>query len=219
MTSFVLLAMFFCFGQTPAPAPTQPASAAQTSSAMAGPQVIGHGSFPVKVTKALDSSKLKPGDVVELKAAGTFILPNGTRVPEGAKVTGHITEAKARSKGDSQSELTVVFDQISLANGKQVTIRGIIQAVGSNPNEDAPNLASGPTMSKNGGAGWTPSDIKSGSNNQVAATESATVSPGSTGVHGIRGLQLRPDGVLASDGKLVKLDSGVRIIVRSEILE
>jgi hypothetical protein len=144
-------------------------------------------------------------------------------VPEKAKVTGHITEAKARSRGDSQSDLAVVFDQISLANGKLLTLKGMIQAVGPSMPEDEAYVANGPTMGKSSGpgaAGWTPTtDIKSGSNRQVMNNASPLLTPQSTGVQGIRGLQLGSDGVLTSDGKQVKLGTGVRIIVRGEILE
>src|ERR1700760_3258426 len=76
-----------------------------TSSSAQG-RVVGHGSFPVKVVKTLDSSKLKEGDSVEVATAGAFKLADGTLVPKGTKLTGHITAAKARSKGDSDSELT-----------------------------------------------------------------------------------------------------------------
>jgi len=220
MASAVLLAMSLCYGQKAAPAPAQPASATQTPSAATG---LGHGAFPVQVTKMLDSSKLKQGDIVEFKTAGAFVLPDGRRVPEGAMVTGHVTEAKARSKGDSQSELAVVFDQISLAKGEQLTIKGIVQAVGPNPFPDATQVPNGPTMQAHGGGnngGWTPTtDIKSGSDLTKSTYPSSMVTPESTGVHGIRGLQLGPDGVLTSNGKQVKLDSGVRIIVRGEILK
>jgi hypothetical protein len=214
--------------QTTAPAQTQSNNATTTLaspplSGTAGPQKLGHGAFPVKVIKPLDSSRLKPGDIVDFKTAGVFVLPSGTRVPERAKVTGHVTEAKARSKGDSQSDLAVVFDQISLANGKQLTVKGMIQAVGPSTPEDYATVANGPTMGKSsgpGGAGWTPTtDIKSGSNMQVVNNSSPLLTPQSTGVQGIRGLQLASDGVLTSDGKQVKLDTGVRIIVRGEILE
>ncbi len=202
------------------PTPTQ---ASPVSADSAAPQRLGHGAFPVKVIKTLDSSKLKPGDVVEFKTAGIFALPSGTRVPEGAKVTGHVTEAKARSKGDPQSDLSIAFDQINLGNGKQLAVKGTIQAVGSNPDEDNPTGASGPSMAKTGGpgaAGWTPTtDIKSGSNMQTVNTASPLLNPKSTGVQGLHGLQLGSDGVLTSDGKHVKLDPGTRIVVRAEIQE
>ena len=100
--------------QTAAPPQTQSNNPATTSASTAPPMApappgLGHGAFPVQVTKMLDSSKLKQGDIVEFKTAGAFVLPDGRRVPEGAKVTGHVTEAKARSKGDSQSDLADCF--------------------------------------------------------------------------------------------------------------
>ena len=185
------------------------------------PPGLGHGAFPVKVIRPLDSSKLKPGDVVEFKTTGTFVLPSGTRVPEGAKVTGHVTEAKARSKGDSQSDLAVVFDQISLGGDKQLAVKGTIQAIAASEPEKDPGVANGPTMGKNmGAAGWTPTtDIKSGSNLNTMNDASPLLTPKSTGVQGMHGLQLGSDGVLTSDGKHVKLGTGVRIIVHGQIQE
>ena len=83
----------------------------------------------MKVTKTLDSSKLKEGDAVEVETAGSFKLPDGTLVPKGSKLTGHVTAAKARSKGDSDSELTVTFDKLNITSGKQLSIKGAVQAV------------------------------------------------------------------------------------------
>jgi hypothetical protein len=214
--------------QTAAPPQTQNNNPATTSASTAPPMApappgLGHGAFPVKVIRPLDSSKLKPGDIVEFKTTGAFVLPSETRVPEGAKVTGHITEAKARSKGDSQSDLAIVFDQISLGNGKQLAVKGTIKAIAASEPEEGPGVANGPSMAKNsgpGGAGWTPTtDIKSGSNLNTMNNASPLLTPKSTGVQGIHGLQLGSDGVLTSDGKHVKLDTGVRIIVQGQIQE
>src|ERR1700676_3110592 len=113
-----MLAASLCYGQGPNPAPAQ-----------AAPAAIGHGAFPVKVTKTLDSSKLKEGDAIEVETAGNFKLPDGTLVPKGSKLAGHVTAAKARSKGDSESELTVVFDKLNVANGKQLSVKGAVQGV------------------------------------------------------------------------------------------
>ena len=94
-------AAILCYGQGTT------SVAAQTT-----PAAMGHGAFPVKVVKTLDSSKLKEGDTVEVETAGAFKLPDGTLVPKGSKLTGHVTSSKARSKGDSDSQLTVSFRQI-----------------------------------------------------------------------------------------------------------
>src|ERR1700690_1581402 len=106
----MLLAAILCFGQESA---SEPAAAA-----------VGHGAFPVRVTKTLDSSKLKEGDAVEVETAGSFKLADGTLVPKGSKLTGHVTAAKARSKGDPLSQLTVTFDKLDVANGKQLSLTG-----------------------------------------------------------------------------------------------
>ena len=115
----------------------RPSVAAQTT-----PAAIGHGAFPVKVVKTLDSSKLKEGDNVEVETAGAFKLPDGTLVPKGSKLTGHVTSSKARSKGDSDSQLTVSFDKLNITNGKQLSVKGIVQAVFPPPDEPmGPNMS------------------------------------------------------------------------------
>ncbi len=107
------LAASLCYGQGSTPAPAQ-----------AAPAAIGHGSFPVKVIKTLDSSKLKEDDTVEVETASAFKLPDGTLVPKGSKLTGRVTAAKARSKGDPESQLTLTFNKLNIANGKQLSING-----------------------------------------------------------------------------------------------
>src|SRR6266567_4460100 len=104
----VLLASSLCYGQASGPTPA----------------AVGHGAFPVKVIKTLDSSKLKEGDMVEVETAGSFKLPDGTLVPKRSKLTGQVTLAKARSKGDPDSQLTLTFDKLNVMNGKQLSIKG-----------------------------------------------------------------------------------------------
>jgi hypothetical protein len=207
--NFALVAMLgasLCFGQN------------------ATPTAIGHGAFPVKVTKTLDSSKLKEGDAVEVETAGSFKLPDGTLVPKGSKLTGHITTAKARSKGDSQSQLTVAFDKLNVANGKQLAVKGVVQAVFPPPDEVDPGVPGSSTHQGGGLAGGSQvppeyrptTDIKIGSNTDSKGSQ-PTVDPKSVGVHGLDNLDLE-DGVLSSKGKNVKLGGGVRLIVRVDIL-
>jgi hypothetical protein len=201
----VALAASLCFGQAPASAP-----AAAT----------GHGAFPVKVTKTLDSSKLKVGDAVELETAGSFKLPEGTLVPKGSKLTGRVTAATARSKGDSTSQLTVTFDKLNVADGKQLSVKGMVQAVFPPQEEAAPLMAGKASGAGGGGEGavvGTVTDSKSGSNMESSSKPQAATDPKSTGVQGIRGLELGADGSVISDGKNVKLGSGVRLIVHVDI--
>ena len=207
----VLLAASLCLGQ----------AAAQSSLQATTPNAIGHGAFPVKVTKTLDSSKLKEGDAVEVETSGSFKLPDGALVPKGSKLIGHVTSAKARSKGDPDSQLTVAFEKLNVANGKQLSVKGAVQAVFPPADEVDPGVAS--SSSHQGGPGSVPApdykpttDIKVGVNTESSQSTSTT-DPKAIGVHGLDNLQLN-DGVLTSKGKNVKLGNGVRMIVHVDIL-
>jgi hypothetical protein len=203
-----VLAASICYGQASTSAPAQ-----------GTPAAVGHGAFPVKVIKTLDSSKLKEGDTVEVETAGSFKLPDGTLVPKGSKLTGQVTAAKARSKGDPDSQLTVAFDKLKVINGKQLAIKGMVQAVFPPVEEVEPQMAGKATGGGGGGQGanvGSVTDGKIGSNMESSSKPEPAVDPKSVGVQGIHGLELN-DGVLTSKGKNVKLSDGVRMIVHVDI--
>ncbi len=216
----MLLAALGCFGQTASPSPAQTSPQSTTQNA------VGHGAFPVKVTKALDSGKLKEGDAVEVETVGTFKLPNGTLVPRGSKLVGHVAASKARSRGDTDSELTLAFDKLNVANGGQLSVKGIVQAVFPPPDEVMdPSMTGAATTAAGGSAGGagvatigTVTNSKSGSNMASANTPQPSMDPKSVGVQGIHDLDLGQNGALSSKGKQVKLGTGVRMIVRVDIL-
>jgi hypothetical protein len=210
-TLFVAVAVSVCLGQGPSPAilpgpaPTQ-SSAAQTTAA--ANQV--HGLFTVELAKSLDSKKLKPGDEVDGKLLMDLHAADGVTIHRGSKVIGHVIEAKARSKGDSESALAIGFDKIVRPGGEDTPINSVIQAVAPNPNAE---------VNTGGGIGY--GDMKQA----TAAPPSPDASRGpvplltedSTGVLGIKNLQLGPDGVLTSSGKEVKLESGTRILLKASM--
>jgi hypothetical protein len=194
------------------------------------PAAVSHGAFPAKLNKTLDSSKLKDGDAVEAETTGSFKLADGTLVPKGSKLIGHVTTAKARSKGDPESQLTVSFDKLNVLNGKALMLKGTIKAVFPPAEEQDPGMPVS-TMAKGGAPGavggttapaslptpgYQPTDIKTGSNTSGGRVDLAA-DPKSVGVHDVGDLSLE-DGVLRSKGKNVKLGGGVRVIVQVDIL-
>lgn len=202
-------------------------SAAQTSpssspSGLTSPasSVKGHGVMPVGLTKSLDSTKLKEGDAVTGSVMADLRMKDGTTIPRGSKVTGHVTEAKARSKGNASSALGIVFDKISLPAGKDLTIKGEIQAVAPNPNSSTPDSGSGsigPGMMaghEGAGTGTTAGPAPSLPTSQQAGHP--LLNAQSKGVLGIKNLELGENSVLTSEGKDVKLDSGAQMMVRVE---
>lgn len=211
---FLWLAVPCCVAQVAPPAkPLAP-----PPSAGANPRVVAHGAFPVKVTRTLDSSKLRQGDRIEAETAGAFRLPDGTLVPKGSKLTGHVTVAKARSKGDKQSELGIVFDAVRLENDGTMVLRTIVQALYPPKEETDPGVVNGYTMSKDGAPGYLPPDVQIGSNSEVPAKSQPVVDLKYIGVQGMNDLALNKDGLISSpEGRSVKLGKGVRMVVHVDV--
>jgi hypothetical protein len=204
---FVALAVSVCLGQGPNPsasgeAPTQSSGAQSTTVSH-----DVHGLFTIELAKALDSKKLKDGDEVDGKLVTDVHASDNLTFPRGTKVIGHVTESKARSKGDAESALAINFDKISRPSG-DTPIKSVIQAVAPNPNAG---------VNTGGGVGYAgmnetmekPPAPNPGSQSVPLLTDE------STGVLGIKNLQLGPDGVLTSTGKEVKLDSGTRVLLKA----
>ena len=222
----LMLAASLCLGQStntaqPTQAPAQTSSSASPSQTTPPASTAkGRGVMPVELTKSLDSKKLKEGDAVTGKIAADLRLKDGTQIPRGSKVTGHVTEAKARSKGDAQSALGIVFDKISLPSGKDIAIKGEIQAVAPNPNAGAQQ--SGPGVM----AGLAGNDTGMSAGTSAPPMPSTPTSPQegrpilngqSKGVVGFHNLELGQDSVLISTGKNVSLDSGTQLMLQVEV--
>lgn len=199
--TFILLAAAMCVAQQAAPS-TQ---AATQSPATAGKQ---HGVFTVELAKDINSKKLKVGSPVEATVFSAVQVSNGTTIQPGSKILGHVTEVTFRSKGNEQSTLGIAFDKIELAKGEDMPIKGFIQAMAPNPNKP---LNSGGYIEYGNSLNMQterPPDPTSSSQNQIPILNDQ-----STGVMGIKGLQLEKNGVLSSSAKEIKIDSGTRMLL------
>lgn len=182
-----------------------------SSSAPAGAQKITQVVIPVSLTTSLDSKNQKIGAEVIVKVGGTVKLKDGTAIPRGTKIIGHVTEAKARSGGDAESSLTIAFDTINLSAGKTLAIKGAVQAVAPDPNGD----------DSGGGVDYSTTSINQTMEHaQPSTTVSSPVTvltEQSVGVYGIKNLQLGADGVLKSSDKSVKLANRAQIVLRAQL--
>jgi len=223
----VALAAFFSLGQAAyaAQAGQTPVQTSAAQQATPANNTNPHGPVPAELTKALDSKKLKEGDPVTARVTAELHMRDGGVIPRGSTLVGHVTEAKARSKGDPQAELGFVFDKIMPPAGKEMVIKGVLQAVGPNPSQSSSEATVPPS-----------SDPTTMSRTQTGGMDSGTVPPPmppldtraprspapvltaqSKGVVGIKNLELGENSLLLSKGKEVKLDSGTQMIVAVEI--
>jgi len=129
------------------------ASASTSASAQNG-QVNGSlaagTAFNAALSSPIDSKKCKPGDAVNARTTEAVKSEGRTVIPKGSKVVGHVTQASARAKGESESALGIVFDKAILKNSQEIPLSVGIQAIAAAQNNAS---AAGSDMDMTGSMG------------------------------------------------------------------
>src|SRR5258708_1712838 len=110
------------------------ASAANSASAQNGQENASLASgtaLNAVLNSSIDSKKCKPGDAVNAHTTEAVKSEGKTVIPKGSKLVGHVTQASARAKGESESSLGIVFDKAILKNGQEIPLNAGIQALAS----------------------------------------------------------------------------------------
>ena len=224
---FALLAASLCLAQT-AGAAQQPGPGSQAPVITKTTRnVTGHGNFELQLTKTWEASQLKVGEPVEAKTLMALRAPDGSLIPEGSKATGVVLKASA----GGPSELEVVFDKIYVG-GKYIAINGLVGSVSRNPKEYEPP----PMMYQSSSVGSAGAGAGGGISGSAGAGNLGTATPGignvrsgsdttmrtsqqqNTTVKALHGVELE-NGVLHSTNKDIKIDKGMVLGVRADILE
>jgi hypothetical protein len=126
------------------------------------------------LVRPLDAKKNKPGDPVTARTTQSSQSPDGTTLPKGTELVGHVTQAQARSKNQAESDLGIVFDKAVLKNGREVPMNATIQAMAAAQNTasltgdpDDVGLSGGPMAG--GGVAATRSGVAGGGGGTGAA--------------------------------------------------
>src|SRR5881396_2488708 len=138
---------FFCMSaaaqpQTGAQAGAQSSSQASVQAGQTQAQASGNASVSTSASvqngqvnsSPVDSKKCKPGDPVNARTTEAVKSEGKTVIPKGAKVVGHVTQASARAKGESESALGIVFDKAILKHGEEIPLSVGIQAIAAAQN-------------------------------------------------------------------------------------
>jgi hypothetical protein len=132
------------------------ASASTSASAQAGQNSASISSgttFEAALDKPLDAKKNKEGDKVFAHTTQAVKQDGQVIIPKGSKLVGHVTQAKARAKGESESALGIVFDQAVLRNGQEIPVNLAIQAVASAQAAASSSLSEGDAFGTASGMG------------------------------------------------------------------
>lgn len=184
-----------------APTATPQAPGEPGSDAVKNPAAAQLKPVSAELVDKLDSKSAKQGDSVVVKTSENLQISQGTEIPRGSKLIGHITNVQPRADGHENSQIAIQFDKAELKGGQTLPIESVIQSVApsvgaegtsgiSNPPQtfgDASSSAAVPTgsMGTPSGAGATAPGVGSattgGMNQSTSASamgSNATVQPG-----------------------------------------
>lgn len=82
-----------------------------------------------ELIKPVDAKKARPGDQVTAKLTQDAKSGGKVVLHKGSKLIGHVTEAQARSKEQTESRLGILFDKAELKGGQEASINAVIQAI------------------------------------------------------------------------------------------
>src|SRR6266571_2053094 len=134
----IVVGVLFSLGAA-AQAQTQAQASANASASTSASAQDGHANaalasgtaFNAALSSPIDSKKCKPGDQVTAHTTEAAKSEGKTVIPKGSKLVGHVTQASARAKGESESSLGIVFDKAILKNGQEIPLSAGIQALAS----------------------------------------------------------------------------------------
>ena len=77
----------------------------------------------------LDSKTAKVGDRVVIKTTGKVQTSDGTVVPGGTRLVGHVTEAQPYDDEHGPARIAIAFDHAELKSGQSIAVHTLIRGV------------------------------------------------------------------------------------------
>jgi hypothetical protein len=124
-------------------------SSASVQNGQSNASLASGSTINAALSAPIDSKKAKEGDPVNARTTEATKANGKTVIPRDTKLVGHLTQASARAKGDSESSLGIVFDKAVLKNGQEVPLNVAIQALA----QASSAANAGDDMAAMGGAG------------------------------------------------------------------
>ena len=81
-----------------------------------------------ELVSKLDSKTAKTGDSVVVQTKSSVKTADGTEIPKGSKLVGHVLGAKPSGAGEN-SQVALQFDHIELKGGQSVPVHSQIQSI------------------------------------------------------------------------------------------
>jgi hypothetical protein len=126
----------------------------------------------------LDTKTAKTGDNVVAETKAAVKTADGTEIPKGTKLVGHVVSVQASAAGQN-SQVALAFDQAELKGGQKLPIQSQIQSIGPASGEAAASTPD--AMSRNATtASPAAGSPAAGSNGAAGSASPSSPGPAST---------------------------------------
>jgi len=152
-------------------APATPSQTADAASQSSAPLQLS----PVQgeLVSKLDTKTAKTGDNIIVQTKSSVKIADGTDIPKGSKLVGHVVAVKPSEAG-ATSQVALQFDHIELAGGQNLAVHSQIQSIAPPGGAaDASASAAAPAMSAPAASGSPSPNAAVGSNRPSGATQPA----------------------------------------------
>jgi hypothetical protein len=179
------------------PSSTEPATP-YSSSVSPGTPAAPMSPVNGELVSKLDSKTAKNGDSVVVQTKTPVKTPDGTEIPKGSKLVGHVLAVQPSQPGQN-SQLALQFDRVELKGGKTMPVHSQIESI-SPPN----GAASASGISATGGGPMNGSQTGGSANpgTSPAANDGSNASGAAPGAGGPANRALAPGTVVAKTGQI-----------------
>jgi hypothetical protein len=106
---------------------------AHGSASAASPQKPALQPVSGELVGKLDSKSAKVGDSVVIKTTQAMRTADGTELPKGTRLLGHVTSVQPHRSKNDDGDLGIAFDRAMLKGGNSVPIHSVIESVAPSP--------------------------------------------------------------------------------------
>ncbi len=158
------------YGSAAAQAGQASASAAQASAVSA------------ELTKKIDSKDARVGDQVLAKTTTEAKFADGTKIPKGSRLVGHVTDVEAKSKQNHDGHVAFCFDRAVLKDGHELPLNAMVRSIAAPAPSTPPGMDQDMMMA--GGAGVPSANAGMGGGGGLAGNGPGGAARGATSVAG-----------------------------------
>jgi len=108
-----------------------PSGSSATAAAQAGQTTTAVASIRISAdfTKKIDTKDARAGDEISARLSFDAAFSDGTVLPKGTRLTGTVTEVRAKSNSDKGAHLALNFNQAVLQDGRKIQLHSTLMSL------------------------------------------------------------------------------------------